>query len=412
MDQLTSPNSIGEADTPGRLLALGSSRGRYWNEGMTVGEHALLKGAGAGGFAIAHSRYYRSGPNLFVTHSHSYLVETFADLGLIGVALSLALLVAWAAAAARATGLQRRGPPTGSSAERIGLITLLTTVIMFGLGSAIDWTWFIPGVALPALVCAGWLAGRGPLARTGAPPRFRRPAPGAIFAVTAIATIALVTAWLMAQPLRSADADAAGLTAITKGDTATAFADARAAHSEDPESVDPLFELSAFDRVTGDDRAALDELRSAVSLQPDNPATWLQEGELLVELGRPAQALPLLARAAKLDLGSIAAASAIVRARAELGQATPTGSRSTRDSGSAPGPCASPHGSQQILVLVGDRLPGVVPRSRLGPFAVGRDERRGRSAAARAALPDRRRRRALRSRCRHRRLSRRSGGGR
>ena len=40
--------------------------------------------------------------------AHSYLVQTFADLGLIGVALTLALLVAWCRAAARP--LARRPP--------------------------------------------------------------------------------------------------------------------------------------------------------------------------------------------------------------------------------------------------------------------------------------------------------------
>jgi tetratricopeptide (TPR) repeat protein len=318
--QLTSPNSGGEADVPGRLLALGSSRGRYWNEGLTVGKHALLKGVGAGGFATAHTRYYKESANLYVQHSHSYVIETFADLGLIGVALSLALLVAWAIAAARATGLDRRGPPPGVTAERIGMISLLCTVLVFGLGSAIDWTWFIPGTALPALVCAGWLAGRGPLEYDGGSARRWRTRPGAIFAVTSIVVLALLTCWLIAQPLRSANADAAGLSAITRGDTAAAFADARAAQSEDPVSVDPLFELAAFDHIAGDDGAAIAEDQKAVALQPNNPTTWLEEGELLLELGRPAQALPALYKAAQLQLSSPAAANAIARARAQLGQ--------------------------------------------------------------------------------------------
>jgi hypothetical protein len=323
-NQLTSPNSGGAADVPGRLVSLGSSRGRYWNEGLKVGEHALLKGVGAGGFATAHTRYYRERENFFVQHTHSYLIETFADLGLIGVALSLTLLVAWAQAAA----LPLRAPPPATRApERDGLITMLATIVIFGLASMIDWTWFIPGTALVALVCAGWLAGRGPLAEpVGRLRRARLRAPGAIFAVTAIAVITLVTAWMIAQPLRSANADAAALDALTRGDIAGAIARARAAASEDPVSVDPLLELAAFYRAHGDNQAALDELQRAVSLQPENTAPWFQEGELLLELRRPAQALPALMKAAQLDLGSTAAASAVKRAQAELAQATPTGS--------------------------------------------------------------------------------------
>src|SRR5205823_11398643 len=111
-NQLTSPNSSGAADVPGRLLATGSSRGRYWNEGLKVGEHAVLKGVGAGGVAIAHTRYaVANAGGAFVTHAHSYPIETFADLGLIGVLLSLALLVSWGVAAMRAIGVTRWTPP-------------------------------------------------------------------------------------------------------------------------------------------------------------------------------------------------------------------------------------------------------------------------------------------------------------
>jgi tetratricopeptide (TPR) repeat protein len=298
--QLTSPNSGGAGNNPSRLLATGSSRGRYWNEGLKVGEHALLKGTGAGGFATAHLRYYSNAGAQAVDHAHSYLVDTFADLGLVGVALSLALLAAWGAAARRAIGDPRRGPP---SAEQIGLITLLTTVVVFGLGAAIDWTWFIPAVTLPALVCAGWLAGRGPLDRpVGRGSRPRLGLPGGIVAITASTVAVLLVAWTIFQPLRSANADSAALTAATKGDTAAAIADARAAANEDPVSIDPLSELASLYHASGDNPAALNELNRAISRQPDNPKTWTQKAQLLTELGRLGDALAAARHAAKLEL--------------------------------------------------------------------------------------------------------------
>lgn len=315
-NQLTSPNSSGAADVPGRLLATGSSRGRYWNEGLKVGEHAVLKGVGAGGFATAHTRYAAAkAGGAFVTHAHSYPIETFADLGLIGLLLSLALLVSWGVAATGAVGMTG-STPGDRRAERDGLITLLVVAIIFGLNSAIDWTWFIPGTAVTALVCAGWLAGRGPLGRPiGA--RALSFTPAAIGAATLTAAVTLVIAWLIFQPLRSTNADAAALTAITRGNEAAAFQDARAAASDDPVSVDPLFELAALYRAAGNDAAALGELHKAVNLQPQNPQTWLTEGETLLALHRPAQALPALERASTLDVGSPEIASDIQRATAE-----------------------------------------------------------------------------------------------
>jgi tetratricopeptide (TPR) repeat protein len=298
--QLTSPNSGGASNNPNRLLATGSSRGRYWNESLKVGEHALLKGTGAGGFATAHLRYYSNAGALAVGHGHGYLFQTFADLGLVGVALSLALLVAWGISVARPADIRRRGPP---GPERIGILTLLVTVLVWGLGSAIDWTWFIPGVALPGLVCAGWLAGRGPIDQpVGRAPRPRSGAPGAILAVTATTAIVLLIAWTIFQPLRSANADAAALTAAANGDTAAAIARASAAADEDSVSVDPLIDLSGFYHATGDNTAALQALDRAISRQPDNPATWLEKGKLLSKLGRLREALVPLRRAARLDV--------------------------------------------------------------------------------------------------------------
>src|SRR6185312_7477969 len=49
------------------------------------------------------------------------------------------------------------------TAERIGMLAMLCVVVVFGVHSLADWTWYVPGDACVALLCAGWLAGRGPL---------------------------------------------------------------------------------------------------------------------------------------------------------------------------------------------------------------------------------------------------------
>ena len=85
------------ARAPGRSSS--NSRPLYWSEGLKVGAHALLAGVGAGGFDTARTRYTTN--PLAVAHAHSYAIETFADFGLIGLAVSLALLVAWGAAVRR-----------------------------------------------------------------------------------------------------------------------------------------------------------------------------------------------------------------------------------------------------------------------------------------------------------------------
>ncbi len=43
------------------------------------------------------------------------------------------------------------------------MLSMLCLVVVFGAHSLIDWTWYVPGDACVALLCAGWLAGRGEL---------------------------------------------------------------------------------------------------------------------------------------------------------------------------------------------------------------------------------------------------------
>ena len=62
-----------------------------------------------------------------VRHAHGYGVQTLADLGIAGAAVSLALLAAFLAAAARTTAL-RQGARVAHTPERIGMLTLLAVV--------------------------------------------------------------------------------------------------------------------------------------------------------------------------------------------------------------------------------------------------------------------------------------------
>jgi hypothetical protein len=327
--QLTSPSSHVDS-SPGRLVQFGSSRPTYWREGLLVGEHHLLAGAGAGSFQTASLRY-ASDKYAVAAHAHSFVIQTFADLGLVGVAVMLALLACWAVAAARPLGVggSRAGPE--HAAESAGMVTLAAVVVIFGVHSAIDWTWYVPGVALPALLCAGWLAGRGPLdERIGrlARPRGVGAAPGVYAAVTALLAVAFAGVWFTLQPLRASDADAAALIASISGNTRTAFADARSAAAEDPNSIDPLTELSSLYVQIGDRSRGRLELVRATALQPDNPDGWIALAEYdLRTLHQPITALREFRRAQQLDPSAgtvtqgIAAASAAIvsQKRAPLG---------------------------------------------------------------------------------------------
>ena len=181
---LTNPNAKPPPNTPGRLTAVASVRARYWKEALQVFDAHPVVGAGADGYETARLRY-RTAP-LEVKHAHGFVVQTLADLGALGLVLALALLLAWMAAPGarriRSTAAGRAGAPGWTSArargrggtawrarsaiarytpERIGMLSMLCLVVVFGVHSFVDWTWYVPGDACVALLCAGWLAGRG-----------------------------------------------------------------------------------------------------------------------------------------------------------------------------------------------------------------------------------------------------------
>ena len=166
--QLTDPNVDAPTNTPDRLTATSSVRARYWQEALRIYRDSKLVGAGAGAYEVARTRYRRGTQS--IRHAHGYGVQTLADLGLVGLGLSLLAAAAWLVAAMRATGLRRRDRGLPYDPERIGALTMFSVVVVFGFHSLVDWTWFVPGTVAVALLCAGWVAGRGPLrARLEAP---------------------------------------------------------------------------------------------------------------------------------------------------------------------------------------------------------------------------------------------------
>src|SRR4051812_3317988 len=66
-------------------------------------------------------------------------------------------------AAARARGLRGRDRGLPWDAERVGMAALVAVALVFGVSSAVDWTWFVPANAALGLLAAGWVAGRPPL---------------------------------------------------------------------------------------------------------------------------------------------------------------------------------------------------------------------------------------------------------
>jgi tetratricopeptide (TPR) repeat protein len=319
-NQLTDPSAPLPRNDNSRLTAAGSVRARYWDEALQIFRDNPLVGVGAGGYAIVRKRYRTADPA--VRHAHGYVVQTLADLGLAGLAVSLALLAAWLTSAARATGLRRRDRRRPYTPERVGLLTLLAVVLVFGVHSAIDWTWFVPANAAVALLAAGWIAGRGPLGDRGRGQRREHGEPAPRLAgrglserlraglgerpraigAAAVLLVALVTAWAAWQPLRADTITQDALATLDTGNADAARAQARQARAVNPLSLDPLYTLSTVEAAAGRKSAARRALEQAVRLQPANPDPWVRLAEFeLNTLKRPRVALRAIRPALYLD---------------------------------------------------------------------------------------------------------------
>lgn len=311
---LTSADSTPQND-PGRLIQTGSVRTIYWGRAINVWEEHKLAGAGAGSFALAQLKKRDQGAE--AKHAHGYIHQTLADMGLLGIAVSLAALAAWLFAASRTLALRSRISEMAWTPERQGIAALALVAIVFGVHSTIDWTWFVPALAVTGLFCAGWVAGRGPLhSGAGAPSEAGRPQPLAgvrpevprggarrlaIGAAAAVLAFALLTSVAVSQPWRSERKGNDALALAEKGDYKAALAATKKAEDLDPLSVDPYLDRAAVEDAANDKPAALRALEQAVQVQPANPETWRRLGEYHTALNQPADALPILRAAIYLD---------------------------------------------------------------------------------------------------------------
>lgn len=144
-------------ETTSRLSSAGSNRYEYWRVALRVGADAPVRGAGSGSFGTEWLA--RRPIDDVVRDAHSLPLETFAELGLVGLAL-LAALLAGIVLAARAC--LRRDPALAA-----GPVAALAA---FGLHSSIDWDWEIPALTLVAVLLAGLLLSRAappPAPRSG-----------------------------------------------------------------------------------------------------------------------------------------------------------------------------------------------------------------------------------------------------
>jgi hypothetical protein len=310
-----------------------SVRARYWNDALKIFQERPWVGVGNGGYRYARLRIRTD--SLDVVHAHGYVVQVLAERGIVGMLVSLAALVALGWAVFRATGLgRRRGEKPATTPERVGLLTLTTMLLIFGISSFVDWTWFVPGVAVPVLLAGGWLANRGTLEVPPRAPRrmLERLREGMqsrerTFAAAGAIALAVIASWTAWQPQRSTDQVNKAVEQLRGDQTqiATARKLAQNAEQTNPLSVDPLYARAAIERRAHQPDLGLQALEEAVALQPANPSTWTSLAEYeLHERQNPEGAKRTLSAALYLDPKSVQAIQLLIETNRALAAAGAT----------------------------------------------------------------------------------------
>jgi hypothetical protein len=333
---------------PERLGTTASTRSRYWRAGIDVFEDHPLAGAGAGAFVVTNLRY-RESANVS-RHAHGYFVQTLADLGLAGLAISLIALGAWLFAALRSIGAtprstvgqrfllgDRRVKPELAPVwtdERIAVTALFLVALAYGLQAAADWTWFIPGPTVMGLVAAGYVAGRRPPRAPADPPDVVTPSrvgPWRVGVAVAILLATTVCSWNAWQPQRADKLANEAFALAADGEIDAAHRRAVEAREVNELSPKPLWAEAAVLTNAEHFAGAESVLEQAAAEHPNLADAWLRLADFRLDLGMTHEALEALEPALYLDPQSAAMQLSFIQIRDHL-----------RAAGELPGETAPP----------------------------------------------------------------------
>lgn len=252
----------GAVDTGGERFSSAAGHGRYqfWEAAVDAGASSPFTGIGPGTYEFWWAR--EGSLPTFVRDAHSLYLETFAELGILGLLLILALVGLPLAVAVRHA---RAAPPE----RRVLLAGAGGALAVFAFAAAIDWAWEltvlpVAFLVLAAAVVAGEPAPAAPrAARAGLPARL------------AVAGIALAALAAIAIPLASASALSQSESAAEAARLDAALAEARTAAGIQPYGASSRLQEALVLEAAGAFDAAAGAARLATEKEPENWRPWL-----------------------------------------------------------------------------------------------------------------------------------------
>jgi O-Antigen ligase len=273
-DRFNAEPTAGGVDLNNRLFSVsGNGRSAQLRVAWNAGRDRPLIGNGSGTFEYI---WYQHRPDLLVVRdAHSLYVETFAELGVVGVALLVAVLLVLVVGAIRARRMRFAAASFGA-------------FVAWSAAVAVDWHWEMVGVTLTAL-----LAGAVGVvsAERGVPGRLRGPARPALIAAGVLLSLGAVWSLVGNQALF------AGQEALARKDWVHASDHARRAKALLFWSAEPELVLGDAAAGLGDRQGALREYRDAVATDPRSWVAWLR----LAQVARGAERADAYRRVRQLN---------------------------------------------------------------------------------------------------------------
>jgi hypothetical protein len=283
-DHFVHEDNVGHTENPSARLSSIGNDGRIpqWKAAIEAFDEAPVLGKGAGTYTL---QWVQRRPYAFtVINAHSLYVEVMGEVGLVGLLLVVALLLALLVGALR----RMRGP------DRQVFAVFVSMAVVWMVHAGIDWDWQMPAVTL-WLFALGGIALSQPLRE--APGRAEMVAGRLPRLVAAICVGALaITPVLVAVSQTRLEAAVTAFDADECPAAIRSSLDSLSALGVRPE---PYEVIGYCDASLGQFKLAEESMRSAISRDPEN---WeMHYGLALVRAAAGKNSLPQMRQALRLN---------------------------------------------------------------------------------------------------------------
>lgn len=275
----------------------GAGRHEFWRVAIDAFAEKPVLGIGAGTYEFAWDQHRSI--DMPVHDAHSLYLEAFAELGVVGGLLVLAMVgfLLW-------TGFSAWRAAPHPQRERHA--ALLAAMAAFAVGAAFDWFWEIAALGAVFFLAAGVLvAVRCAQLASPAPGLTSREALRGEGKRYGLSVAGLLLAWIAAValigPLLVDREIAASQSAAAAGNLASAVGHANTARSIEPWAASPYVQLGLLAELQGEYHVAEERLSDAIERESHNWQLYFLRARIRREAGDAAGARADLERAKQLN---------------------------------------------------------------------------------------------------------------